>query len=318
VIQNFLRKHDNSVVIYPKSGIASGSGHAGLVWEFFRKNWTRGNDRDSRPGPSPGRKELLKELSSETKSSKRDILISSETLGKPYGSCKDVGAFVRAVVPLVSTSRLEIEVLIACREHFSWAASIYNQTVKNKHSGEPELRDPDEFLLCSAAGFQYASVIRKLQKTGFKVTVLNYHPSDNWFKRFLNHVGFPDSQIPPPQIRNASLSIPMLIAKLAANRVLKAEYERRKFTRTLRETHSAKPGSLSIFGKGASADAERWFRADRQYLWDEFGIQFPRSENCQSAFFIDGDGMAEIAAAVEGLGSAAHAILEIAKQYQRT
>jgi len=315
-VQNFLRKHDNSVIIYPKTGIDAGSGHAGLVWEFFSKDRKGGKAQGTHISRN-GLKEILTQLAAETAGSKRDIVISSETLGKPYGSCKDIGAFVRALVPVLSTSSLEVEVLIACREHVSWAGSVYNQRVKSKHSGKPEVRDPDEFLRSSAPQLLYAGLIRQLRNTGLKITALNYHPSEQWFARFLAHIGFDESQIPIAQVRNASLSTPMLIAKLAANRVLKTETELRRFGKSLKEQDSATGSSASIFGALACEEVEHWFGADRKFLWDEFGIQFPVAETRHAGFFLEQEDMDEIAAVVEGLADAGDAILEIASRYLR-
>jgi hypothetical protein len=299
-------------VIYPKAGIAAGSGHAGLVREYFQDKG--GIGAGSR---KPRWNELLLQLGSEAAKSQKNIVISSEGLAKPYGSCKDIGAFVRALAPLMSPPSLEVEVLIACREHLSWAGSIYNQRVKSKNSGNSEQRDPDSFLRSVAPELQYASVIRKLRKTGFRITALNYHPSESWFHRYLSYVGFERSQIPGPQSRNASLSLPMLVAKLAANRVLKTEGELRRFARKLRTMNSTDGDSGSIFGPLACAEAEQWFAADRQFLADEFGIEFPTAEICRTGFFLEATGLDEIAVAVKDMGSAGDAILEIAGKYLR-
>jgi len=311
-IQSFLRKHDNSVVIYPKAGIADGSGHAGLVRRFFNS--------DSSPDQrGPRWTSVVEQISKETADEDKDIVISSETLAKPYGSCKDVGSFIRALTPVINASAVEVEILIACREHLSWAASVYNQRVKSKNSGLPEVRSPDEFLRNGASEFRFSGVIRKLRKTGFEVTVLNYHPSHNWTERFLTYVGFAADQIMSPEIKNVSLSVPMLIAKIAANRVLATEEERRDFARRLKSRKMTTAVGASIFGGHASAEAEeRWFAADRHFLENQFGIRFPVSKpNDESAFFLDAMGFAEVAAAVNGLGPEGDAILELAREYLR-
>lgn len=217
----------------------------------------------------------------------------------------------------MSTASLDVEIVLACREHYSWAGSIYNQAVKSKNTKQPEVRDPDEFLRHSAPRFRYANLVQRLRETGFKITLLNYHPSAGWFKRFLNHVGFEDSRIPAAQTNNVSLSVPMLIAKLAANRVLKTENERRRFAQELKRMTRPAPSPVSIFGPDACSEAETWFAADRLFLQDEFGIHFPASEHAQSGFLLDAAALAEVAAVVERLDGAGDAVLELAMQYVR-
>lgn len=317
-IQSFLRSHENSVVIYPKAGIAEGSGHAGLVQVFFK---TDSAQEHSGTECGSGWRSILEKISQETGGSDKDIVISSETFAKPYGSCKDVGSFIRALTQVIDPPAREVEILIACREHLSWAASVYNQRVKSKNTGRPEVRTPDKFLRDCASELRFGGVIRKLRNTGFKVTVLNYHPSDDWAQRFLTCVGFAPGQVKARELRNASLSVPMLIAKIAANKVLGTEGERRRFARILKGRKVTIAAGASIFGRQASAEADaQWFASDRQFLEKEFGIRFSVADrsNTESAFFLDANGLAEIAATVKDFGDKGDAILEMAKEYLRS
>lgn len=87
-----------------------------------------------------------------------------------------------------------MEILFACREHFSRAASLYNHRTARWTSQEN--RTPDQFLVECAADVCYAPLVRNLRRAGFPITALNYHPSLDWVERFLTHIGFQRDRLP--------------------------------------------------------------------------------------------------------------------------
>jgi hypothetical protein len=306
-IQSVLRDHDNSVVIYPKTGLFGVGGHANLVWTFFQLKRTAARTFDL------GR--LLAEFASATKGNSLDVVVSSETLTEPFGSCRDVGSFVSALTACVGEP-LRVELLLTCREHFSWAASVYAQRVKGFRFSER--RNPDEFLHDFASKLLYAPLIHALRKSGLELSVLSYHPSHDWVVRFLSHLGFPRNSVPTTEIKNISLSPKALIARYAANQVLQKD-KQREFLRSLKTMPNFSASAQFIFGREAAAHADSLFGADREFLTDEFGIQLPVPDwNTQeSKFFLDADGLADIAAITGRWGQEGRAIEEIAREYLR-
>ena len=306
-VQYYLRKHDESVLMYPKVGLYAGA-HHGLVFNFFKS-------RRARRAGIADVDELFEQVARCTRNRDIDVLISSESLAPmAWNEPVDVGSFIRALVPHIGTNAPEVEILIACREHFSWAASTYNQSLK----GGSEQRDPDEYLRTYAARLCFAPTLRGLRNTGFNVTALNYHPSESWVERFLTHVGFPRHLIPRAQTKNISLSSAGLIAKLASNRVERNAEKKRQLRGKLKKTPEFGAPSQFIFGSGVSEEAERLFAEDRASLSQEFGIELPVPRlDSPNMFFIQTEDLARIKELVRSLGIDGDAVVENARQYVR-
>lgn len=298
-IQQVMRNHDNSVVIYPKVGLWDDGSHHGLVFSFF----------DRRRKPQADTQSLFEDIARETRGSDLNVLISSETLNAE----QDIEAFIGALLPYIDSETANVEILIACREHFSRVASLYNHRLR---SGERV--HPDEFLVKVAAKSCYRPLLDRLKKTGYKITGLNYHRAD-WVEHFLTHVGFTRAQLPNVKDKLVSLSPKATIAKIAINHVAESEDLNRALTEAFRKLPQARKPSMFIFGPEAAAEAERIFAPDRKLVWDEFGIELvpPAPEERKSVLFITPDELSEIAFVARPFGSKGEEIVRLASAYLR-
>jgi hypothetical protein len=131
------------------------------------------------------------------------------------------------------------------------------------------------------------------------------------------HVGFPVERVPAAESRNMSLSPKALVAKLAANRVLRRDRDRREFTRCLQRMPGYLAPSQFIFGAQASADAEVEFIADRDFVRREFAVELPppEPEYRENMFRITDKDLRQIADATEALGSAGQEIVHAASRF---
>ena len=302
-IQYALTQHDNSVVIYPKVGLWRDYSHHGLVYKFF-------DEENFASGVEGTTEELFEKVGVETRGSDRNVVISSEAL-----EFRDTGAFIRALLPYVSATPIEVEILVSCREHFARAASWYNQRVRALKVSEK--RNPDKFLEAKAAEMCYAPLVRKLCQTGFPVTVMNYHPSENWLARFLMHLGFAQDQIPDNRSKLVSMSPKALIVGLAVNDAVRSKDTKRKILKAFGKMPNFRSSSKFIFGREASAIADRYFSVDRDFLLEEYGISLtpPDFASLENELRINSEDLADIAAVANGLGDPGQKIVKYARQY---
>jgi hypothetical protein len=259
------------------------------------------------------RSALLKQLAGALANSDRDVVISSEAL--PGRS--NIARFIEALTNLFGGSEVDVELILVCRDHFSWAASIYNQRVKDSFSRERET--PDTFLRRSRTEFAYANLIGRLRETGARVKVLNYHPATSLVERFLRHVGFPNDEIPPAEMRNVSLSPKALVATLAANNVATSIEDRERYFTVLRKMRRFFAPSGFIFGPEAALQASWRFNIDRQYLEAELGINLPAEDlgARDGGLYLNERDLAEIRTVTAELGSEGDAIVEFAAGFRR-
>ncbi len=300
-IQHALRQHDNSVIIYPKVGLWEDGSHHGLVFKFFDE------PRGTRvAGDIEG---LFAEIEKEAKDAERNVLISSETLAD-----RDCERFIRALLPHVTSTRIEVKILVACREHFSRASSLFNHKLRGANPP-----DPDQFLTKHAAKLCYAPLIKKLQETPFQVVLLNYHPSETWVMRFLTHLGFPQEQIPEGEIKRLALSPKGIVAKLAINRLRESKEAKDQYFSRFKKMPESRAGSKFIFGPDAAAAAEHHFSADREFLSRDCGIQLvaPQLGTQESMLFINADEFSDIILVAKELGPQGRKIIRFARQYLR-
>jgi hypothetical protein len=305
-IQRVLAEHDNSVILYPKAGLGLGGpgqahGHHGLVFAFFGRDGDAGADIDR----------LFKSVAEEAKRHDRNLLISAEVL-----ESKDLGAFVRALLSYLE-SPMEVEILFTCREHFARAASLYNHRFRRRRSRER--RSPDEFLIESGAEVCYAPLAHELRETGFRITALNYHPSEDWVQRFLMHVGFSEDNIPEIKNELVSYNPKMLIVNLALKGMSRSEESQIELMKAFKRMPGIHAPSGFIFGRDAAMVAEREFVADRKFLRDQFGIELvpPNLDAPENSLFIGAADFADIVAAASKLGNEGQAVIEFARQYVR-
>lgn len=300
-IQRILADHDNSIVFYPTVGHGRGApgqvnGHHALVREFFRGN----RNADA----------LMDSLAAECSRTERNILLSCELL-----DVKDIAAFAQAVLDRLNTA-LEVEILFACREHFSRAASWYNHRTRLRNMDE--CRMPDQFLVECAEDLCYAPLVRSLQPSGFAITALNYHPSSDWVERFLTHIGFPRDRIPAIKSELVAFSPKMLVTTLALNEI-QSEERRRRLRKAFRRIADPRAPSGFIFGPVAAEIAEGQFAADRQFLKNQFGIELvpPPPEARGNGLRIGADEFAEIVAVAKDFGADGQAVVDFASRFVR-
>jgi hypothetical protein len=310
-IQEILAKHDDSILLYPKIGLFRNAHHH-LVFNYL------GRKRPPPGCPKYAKGELLDAFATCTQRSGLDILISSEWLGT-HAEHPGAPSFIRELATRVAAGPPDVEILVACREHFDRAASLYGQKQKKgSHS------TPDEFIKQNAISLCYAPVISNLQQTGFRVVALNYHPAREWVRRFLTYIGFPTEEIPLPSTANQSFAPWVLIARMASNKVLVAddrptEILKHKIIRRLARSSDAHSSSQFIFSRDVATDLESTFAEDRKYLARAFQIELPtpRLSSLENMFFMDAATFKEIEYALEDAGSQGKHILEIASKYVR-
>ncbi len=153
-IQHVLRKHDDTVVVYPKVGLWADGAHHNLVLNFFNhfaRPETERIDLDA----------AFVEIGASANRTGKSVVISSE--GLFHG---DAGRFLDALLNAVGARRDEAEILVVHREPFARAASIFNQAVKDPHSRER--RRPGDYLRAAAKSLLYAPVLSALGATGVR------------------------------------------------------------------------------------------------------------------------------------------------------
>ena len=305
-IQGVLRRHDNSVVIYPKIGLWKDGSHHALVFNFFQEYGRTGVKREDADL-------LFAKIAEEAKQSQRDLAISSEALSGQRNLNEFVGALQRHLDP----EPFRVELVVVVREHFERAASAYNQRVKAAETCER--RDPDQFLAEQIGGLGYAGLLRRLAKTGFDIAVLNYHPAGNCAARVLEHLGFAPHQIYDVPFLNPSLSRKALIAVLAANRVAPTRRDRKAIVSALLKMPGFYGHSRPIFGREAAAKVERNIALDRNFLETRYGETFsaPDPAHAENAFVVNRQEFADIADATSNLGNLGAAVREEVGRYLR-
>ena len=315
IIQSTLAEHDNSVVLYPKVGLAGSGAHHNLLWNFH-------GQRGRRQFVEADINELFAEIGQIATDSPLNIVISSESMMPPGDAAKDIAAnldsFIRSLLPHFGPDPPEVEIVVVVREHFERAASYYsNQLQRRLRKGFK--MTPDEVLLNCSQDLCYAETLIELAKLNLTVTVLNYSPREDWLHRFLKHVGFGEGPFPEISSRNISFAPATLIARLAANSVFSNDEEIREFMAELKDTLKSRSPSQFIFGKSAAAAADRIFGADREFLRENCGIVLapPDIETEENMFFLDPPAFAEIAAAAASHGRKGKQIVEFAGRFVR-
>src|SRR5262249_25017319 len=109
-VQHFLRRHDNSTVIYPKVGLWDDGSHHNLILNYFSEYTRPEVVREDAAG-------LLARIGEEARRSNRDIVISSEILA----GRKDVTGLTAALEQEIGEP-LRVEIVAVVREHFERAA----------------------------------------------------------------------------------------------------------------------------------------------------------------------------------------------------
>jgi len=303
--QHALVDDGNSVVVYPNVGLWRDRSHHGLVYKFF------GEEKLAEP-ISDSLETLLAKLRDQTAQTEKNIVISSEVL-----EFRDVDVFIRGLLPYVNVEPANVEILLTCREHFARTASLYNHRLGAKKVAER--RRPDRFLQEEAAAMCYEPLIRKLMTTEFKVTVLNYHPSETWLSRYCAHVGFTEHEFPENKKRMVSYSPKALIVILAINEVVESRNDRHEYMKFFAKMPDSRGPSKFIFGSQASAVAEGHFSADRKFLSRKFGIELepPDYNALENDLFIDASDFEDIEKIARPLGEKGGEITAHVRRYLR-
>lgn len=310
-IQEILANHDNSIVLYPKIGLSKNAHHH-LVHNY------RGKDHQVRHCATLPRGQLLDAFSAATRESARNVVVSSEWLGT-HATAACIPQFMHALANRVAGGRPEVEILVACREHFDRAASVYGQKLK---TGEQSA--PDDFIKSNADILCHAPLITSLRRTGFKVVPLSYHPSRDWVMRFFTYLGFAPEQIPRPSTANQSFAPWVLIARMAINNVLTAGDEetaslKRQIVNRLRKPDESCLPAQFLFSRSVAEELKERFDGDRAYLMRKFGIELPvpKIATMENKFFMDHESFKKVESAVKLAGEHAKEILKIVSPYVR-
>lgn len=303
-IQTVLSQHDGSIVLYPRSGRGDSEqkSHHPIVLGLF----------EGTGGPKNDVQRMLQGLSAEIRESDRPVVISCESLEK-----RDCSTFVAALAPQFGEP-VEVEFLVAYREHFSRISSWYGHRIRTKRQkGIPPL--PDRYLSRNARKFCYRPMLDRLVATGWPVTVLSYHPAADWVSRFLGHIGFTQDQVPVVESRNVGVDTKLLIASLATKRTVRTEQQRMRYLRQFDKLNITRAPSKFIFSPEAAKEADELFAPDRQFLHDRFGISVPvpQLESDSNAFLLTPEEFAEIGSIARRFGADGRKIMEVVREYLR-
>lgn len=297
-IQYVLSRHDGSIALYPRVGLWPDGSHHNFVLNFFGDF---GRPDVVRDDPD----QLLAEIGREARASDRNVVLSSEILA----GRRTLGEFAAAVQAAIG-EECRVVLVVVAREHRGRAASLYNQRVKDAVHGET--RDPDAFLTDHPERFCYNNMLRRLQKTGFEIAVLNYHPAEDFAARCLALFGFAPEQIPPAPRRNVSLGRVALIATLAANRAAESPDDRARFDAVSNRIADRFAPMDALFTRRAVAEVRNFFGADRQFLRQQFDVKLPRPKKPQrtSPFVISEQEFAGLILVTQELGEYGARILD--------
>jgi hypothetical protein len=296
-VQHYLCGGATPGLLYPQAGRWEDGAHHNLVFNFFE-------DR-RRPELLAEDAELIfARIATECAAQAGDILISSEELVN-----YDIKAFVEAAQAHLGALVDRTELILTYRDHFSRAASLYNQRVKDGF--HLERRDPDSYLRVEAETVLYAPLLARLSDTGFPIRLVSYHPSTDFLARFLAACGYHPAGGVQDVRRNVSLSVPGMIITLATNRIVETDEERQFLVTPTRKMNGFFAPSKFIFRADTFAEVARLFEADRLALQARFGIPLPETpaeapENC---FHIDESTIAQLAKLTAPLGVAGARLL---------
>jgi hypothetical protein len=303
-VQQLLLNRPELGVIYPRVGLWADGAHHNLAFNFFgdaaRPELVRADSGAQ-----------LDEVAALTEGHGQDLLISSESLVS-----QDVGALIRALLERLGGG-WEAEILFTCREHYDWAASLYNQSVKDPAMRE---RHPPGAYLCDAPHrFCLMPMIGRMAASGFPLRVLNYHPAADFVPRFLAAIGLEMPAEQPVERRNISLGMAGLVAMLATNQVVERQEEAQAFFQALRGMKGLFASAPMIFEPGDMARAAPVLEEDRARLEAAYGVRLPLVDFAEreNRFFVSAAEFEQIAARFRSLGDQAEAVIAALGQHVR-
>ena len=311
-VQAVLRKGGHPNLLYPQVGLWDVDGaHHGLVFNFYRDF--------SRPDvPRLDVSAMFKELGRQVAASSAGIvLLSSEELDG-----RDLRPFHAAVLDALPAADWQTEILLICRDHFERASSLYNQRVKDAAIGLTCM--PDEFLAVERDALCYRPMLEALQAQGFRVKLLEYHPSSTFVSRFLSYLGIDPPEDFMDEFVNVSLSPVGLVAMLGLN-ILAPDLQAREAAYAfLRPHHQMWAPSGNLFGRESRRLSAPAFAKDCAYLEREFGVVLsasgvtvPASPSAEEGLSIQSGDLAWLAEASLGMGPLREPLLEFARRFSR-
>lgn len=295
-VQQLLLNRPELGVIYPRVGLWADGAHHNLAFNFFgdaaRPELVRADSGAQ-----------LDEVAALTKGHGQDLLISSESLVS-----QDVGVLIRALLERLGGG-WEAEILFTCREQYDWAASLYNQSVKDP--AIRERRSPGAYLCDAPQRFCLMPMIGRMAASGFPLRVLNYHPARDFVPRFLAAIGLQMPAEQPVERRNISLGVAGLVAMLATNQVVERQEEAQAFFRALRGMKGLFASAPMIFEPADMARVAPVLEEDRARLEAAYGLRLPELDLArrESRFFLSPAEFEQVADRFMPLGGAAEAIL---------
>ena len=254
---------------------------------------------------------MLNALLREIRESSGNVIISTEVL---LGY--DVGVFVNHLHDMLSALDFNIELIVAPREYFARASSVYNQRVKD--SFHFEKRGPNEFLVEEARHLCYAPDLRRLSTIGCRIRLVSYSPADTFVPRFLDAVGWRTEEPVVAEKRNVSLSMRGMIAVLAANMTSDSVGDRKVAFEHLRKMRGFFAPSEFIFRADAVQSASAVFSEDRRYLKEtfDFEISEAKTDELIDHFYINEQDLEAISTVVRPIGELGDRIVACASKFR--
>lgn len=213
-IQSLLRDAPPVGVCYPQTGQWPDGAHHKLIFAL------QGLDRRG-PVKIPIWEDQLNSLVAELDAADRDVVISSESLSPDL-----LTQFLGRVQPRLARGFDDISAIIVLRHPLEWAASTYNQDIKDPVVKENRL--PDRYLDEFGGNFRLMPLIRNWQQRApIPVSFLSYHPAGDLVARFFRLIEHENgTAAPASRRRNASISFYALAALLCGRRAgLSAEQQ---------------------------------------------------------------------------------------------
>lgn len=303
-LQDILRGHDNTAIVYPKVGLWHDGSHHNLVLNMYSDY-----ERPEVVRDDPER--LLNAVAAEVAGSERPVVISSEFLDG-----RDIEPFVEPLLDRLGRDRFRVEAVFVAREHYEWLASVYDQRVKDFFRGETA--DPDDFLSARSQHPPFATQVRRIEQSGVAIAAFDYRPAETLVPRLLAHFGLSGRSDAPNTAANVSLGRLALIAMLCANRADIPPETRVRIGRDLRKLPRRPAPPNFVFCGPAASRADACFAADRKFLRDRFGIVIPEPSWLRDApglHFTDGE-HDELEDFLSAFGPAGKAVLEEAEMYR--
>lgn len=190
------------------------------------------------------------EFIDEIQNIEKDVLISSESIGRLDFLLSHLGAWI-------AENFDEVRILFTARHPLSRAASNYNQSVKDPYTGIS--CSPDAYLKEKRGFFLLAPLIERFSNYGHPLDVIAYEPAETFVARFLEKIGHPQHFAGPESV-NRSMSGVALVLMLIINKLFDTPDERKSVFTALNQDESLKVWEGNSFP--FSRTTIEWFEAN--------------------------------------------------------